>query len=249
MGFDPIAVNMPDWFVSALTATWLLENATLRLAAHACSHAGLGRPPWLGVVVVLVFMVAWPFALFKYPWLEPLHFPEVSALAYLHMPMCGALLAGWLHSRAEAGLPHFRLPLSTISSILLLFVFCLDVRWFGGDAFTLSNWAHRIGILLPIQCALITGLVDAPADPLNVWLEARPTLAKISRDLALGVYLLQAPTAAWMKTLLRALLGEAFSFSVPFVLLLCAVLCLLSLGTQRLVQKPLSAWVAERLQA
>jgi peptidoglycan/LPS O-acetylase OafA/YrhL len=249
MGFDPIAVNMPDWFVSALTATWLLENATSRLAAHACSHAGLGRPPWLGVSAVAVFVIAWPFALFKYPWMEPLHFPEVSALAYLHMPMCGALLAGWLHGRAEAGLPHFHLPLSTIATGILAIVFCLDVHWFGGDGFTLSNWVHRIGILLPIQCVLIAGLADAPADPLNRWLEARPALAKVSRDLALGVYLLQAPICAWLRSLLQALLGAPFTFSAPYVLLLCVVLCLLSLGTQKLVQKPLGAWLAVRLQA
>ena len=251
MQFEPVSVNMPDWFVSALTATWLLENVTVRLASLACVHAGAGRPPWLGVVAVLLFVVAWPFALFKYPWMQPLHVPEISALAYLHMPMCGAMLAAWLHSRAEAGLPYFGLWITSLASATLAAVFCLDVRWLGGDGLSLSNWTHRIGALLPLQCALIAGLADAPHDPLNNWLEARPALAKASRELALGVYLLQAPLCAWFKSLLKALMPSRWftphQFSTQYVLLLCGLLSLASYGTQRLVQKPIGSWLTSRL--
>ena len=153
--------NTPAWYVSVLVFLWLLENAFVLASVALCRRAGMGRVPWAGVLAVCLWVWAWPFALLPWPW-RALGVSEIPILAYLHMPLCGALTAGWLHSRAATGRPPLRY-VATCSAALLVALYCTAPAWLGskelvsGASQYIDRLGHEVGVLLPLQCALIAG--------------------------------------------------------------------------------------------
>ena len=155
------AYNVPAWYVSVLVFFWLLEKAYVLASVSLCRRAGMGRVPWAGVLAVCLWVWAWPFALLPWPW-RALGVTEIPVLQYLHMPLCGALTAGWLHGRAAAGRPPLRY-VATCSAALLVTLYCTAPAWLGSDKLVsdvstyIDQLGHNIGVLLPLQCALIAG--------------------------------------------------------------------------------------------
>jgi hypothetical protein len=113
--------NSAGWYVSALAFCWLFERASIRLAAMAQVYAGDGKLPWAGMAGVALYIVASPTASFPYTW-RPLIY--VQAWRSLHVYFTGAMLAAYLHSRAQAGLPPFRFA-ATLALLSIIGIFSL----------------------------------------------------------------------------------------------------------------------------
>ena len=152
------------------------------------------------------------------------------------------LLAFYLHDRAKRGVPPSR-SLASLSAALLLLVFCVDLKWISAKmpSDTIDLWFCKTDLLMPLHCMLVIGLSEG-ADPLARIL-SYGYLPVISRNLALGVYLLQTPVnqAPWQECLGRI---QTVSFGLPqplksieAALKLILVLCAAAL-CHALVQAP-----------
>ena len=78
-------------------------------------HAGPGAFPLAGVLAVGVYLVCAPTAAFPYTWGDSA--AATHAVQAVHVYFCGALLAAYLHSRADAGYPPFRCA-ATLAALL-----------------------------------------------------------------------------------------------------------------------------------
>ena len=100
----------------------------------------------------------------------------------------------------------------------------------------IDHWTHKVGLLFPLHAALIIGLAEG-SDPLARLCATHP-LPDFSRHVALGVYLLQAPT--------QTALALATGWATPYThqplheLALLGVLVMVAACTHVLVQRPLS---------
>ena len=247
--FIVYAYNLPSWFVSVLAFYWLLEpasyalatvlwRANLGLASTALSrHFALLRLS----VLWIAWVVCWPWCRFPLTWGNT-SWTCIEILSYLHLYLYGMLLAFYLHDRAKRGVPPSR-SLASLSAALLLLVFCVDLKWISAKmpSDTIDLWFCKTDLLMPLHCMLVIGLSEG-ADPLARVL-SYGYLPVISRNLALGVYLLQTPVnqAPWQEWLGRI---QTVSFglrrplkSIEAALKLILVLCAAAL-CHTLVQAP-----------
>lgn len=211
--------NIPGWYVCALAGLWFFEPAMIRLAAIGCLKAGPGRIPLFAIVCTLIWLLCSPFAGFPYTW-GPAG-PDMPAFQSMQIYFSGALLACWLHSRAEAGLKPFRFAAS-ISSLILLAFFSIDVSWFGTDRSLVHGLKTGTNAMVPVFAGLIAGLAGG-ADPLAVALNWLPLpVNNAARDLATGVYLFQEPMThiillCWTQGKYRVKPGTWISFAGPLL--------------------------------
>lgn len=229
-----IAYNMPSWFVSVLMGCWLLEAPAFRLGAHLCRlrHTAV----WSALLFV-VWVLAWPWARCPLTWNQR-WWNAVDVLTYIHLYAAGAVLAHVMHARAARGAPALSWAAS-VAAAGLAALFALDTRWLLGtraDPMFIDHWTHKVGLLLPLHALLVVGLAEG-TDPLARLCATRPLPAL--RHLALGAYLLQAPT--------YELLTLASGWPTPFTsapaheLALLAALMLVAAAAHAGVQQPLGA--------
>ena len=269
--------NVPSWFINTLAALWFFEAAVVRLAAASCVRAGKGNVPWSAIVYNLIWLLCSPLAGFPFTWqsTDPIHHPptwltQIPVFQSVQMYFCGALVACWLHSRADAGLPPFRFAAS-ISSVLLIGYACLDLRWFSNEKSAFSFFRYLKGngdvfalgpttnAFVPVFAALIAGLAGG-ADPVAVafnWLPA--WLNNAARDLSTGVYLLQSPIE---EILLQVSKGGQYRFpagawpvlsfidgpaSLAYFFALLGILFVAAFIVHHGVQQPIATLVLDQL--
>ena len=150
----------------------------------------------------------------------------------------GALLAHVLHARANRGAQPLTWAASLSFAILAL-LFCCDVRWIfgaGADPMIIDHWTHKVGALLPLHALLIVSLAEG-ADPLARLCATHPLPAL--RHLALGCYLLQAPT--YQLLTLATAWPTPYTHAPTHELAMLAVLMAVAAGAHVAVQRPLGA--------
>lgn len=235
-------INGPAWYVSALALAWFYEPLVIRLAALG-TVGRQGAVPVFALVLLALYVLVWPFARFPMTWgsTGTMATVEIDCLAYAQMYFAGALLACWLHARADAGrspLPLWVAPVAFVVNLIFCFT---NPVWFGltvEDArIFMDLWGHSVGIMLIPQLAIMAGLVEAaPA------LTPPLVVCSFCRDLAFGVYMLQTFVAhLLLDTWLRDR-GYLRSFDgVELCALFCVLLPIAALA-QYGVQKPIAAY-------
>ena len=192
-----LAYNMPTWFVSVLMGYWFLEPSAFRLGSVVCRQSW----PMLSCAVLnAIWVLVWPWARCPLTW-GTKWWNAVDVLTYVHLYASGAILAHMLHERAKHGVMRHRQSqrrpmrwMASAAAILLTCIFGLDLRMLFGpkcDPTLIDHWTHKVDVLLPLHAMLLLGLAEGD-DPLSIALSMRPL--PWLRHLALGVYLLQAPT-------------------------------------------------------
>ena len=184
--------------IPPVVAGWLFERALIRLAAYAQVYAGTGNVPYAALVGLALYIVVSPTGGFPFTWGYPQYGPY--AIHFLQKYFSGAMLAAYLHSRADAGYPQFRW-LSIGATVLLVTVFILGVtvlpaatHGHPNNGFDVGS-LREMGVSMVLWCALVAGLASAN-DPIAQLLNRLPPhVNDFARDLSGAVYLFQYPVA------------------------------------------------------
>lgn len=262
-------VNSPDWWVSAITFCWLTEPVILRVCSYCFTRLGGA----LSVALLMVWVVVWPPVCFPFTWgCSPLvtgeapgplytcasfrsgfrHFYAISALMFVHQYACGVLLALVLHARAaDVRTTPLRWG-ACVACLVLLGTFFIHPSWIGipvdgaGSDFMLI-WVKTVGVLLPVHCLLIAGLVEG--DPIAALGQALPRAMAFSRDISLSIYLVQWPVGLWFTALVSSAQGHqvALTYAQFVGLLACIVTSgsIVTYGVQLPAERLLGRYLAK----
>lgn len=190
--FIQLCYNIPDWFVSALVACWLLEDLLFELA-KACWRRGpccvvlawAGAFAWKAGTQFIIDHFGLPFG-------------SDNGMPDLHCYFCGILL-GFAISGQSRDLKWVSRVAATVATLLLIvtFTFVQDSNF--------HNSISRTG-LCPLQCLLMYGLAMGE-DPLAKLFATMPPFA---HKLSYGIYILSMPLKLacpwWRKTPIENLL-------------------------------------------